>query len=87
MTKKHFIELADHLRKPGMMPAAIERTFAHYGLTMPGVQEAVLQTIATELADFCKAQNGCFDRQRWLSYIAGECGPNGGAVKVATNGK
>jgi hypothetical protein len=39
------------------------------------------------LADFCAAQNSRFDRERWLgrcwndSYIAGECGPNGGKVK------
>jgi len=34
-----------------------------------------------ELADFCKSQNSQFDRERWLAYIAGECGPNGGTVK------
>ena len=31
------------------------------------------------LADFCAAQNPQFNRSRWLAYIAGECGPNGGA--------
>ncbi len=31
-----------------------------------------------ELADFCQSQNPRFDRQRWLDYIAGTCGPNGG---------
>ena len=31
------------------------------------------------LADFCKAQNGAFMRERWLGYIAGENGKNGGA--------
>lgn len=31
-----------------------------------------------ELADFCKSQNGQFNRERWLDYIAGKCGPNGG---------
>jgi hypothetical protein len=36
------------------------------------------------VADFCAAQNPRFDRARWLGYIAGECGPNGG--KVARNG-
>lgn len=30
------------------------------------------------LADFCQAQNPAFNRFRWLGYIAGECGPNGG---------
>jgi hypothetical protein len=31
------------------------------------------------LADFCKSQNPEFKRERWLAYIAGECGKNGGA--------
>lgn len=33
------------------------------------------------LARFCAAQNGNFNRERWFSYIRGECGPNGGCVK------
>jgi hypothetical protein len=33
------------------------------------------------LADFCQSQNPRFNRQRWLAYIRGECGPNGGKVK------
>lgn len=33
------------------------------------------------LARFCKSQNGNFNAPRWVSYIAGECGPCGGAVK------
>jgi len=32
------------------------------------------------LADFCKAQNGMFNRERWFGYIAGQCGPSGGNV-------
>ncbi len=35
------------------------------------------------LADFCQDQNPRFDRQRWLDYIAGRCGKNGGKVKAA----
>ena len=34
------------------------------------------------LADFCKAQNSDFNRDRWLGYIAGRCGPSGGAPKA-----
>ena len=30
------------------------------------------------LADFCAAQNPQFNRERWLGYIAGENGENGG---------
>ena len=31
------------------------------------------------LAWFCASENPNFNRQRWLDYIAGKCGPNGGA--------
>lgn len=30
------------------------------------------------LANFCHSQNPNFNRNRWLDYIAGKCGPNGG---------
>ena len=33
------------------------------------------------IADFCEKQNPQFKRERWLSYIAGTCGKNGGKVK------
>lgn len=39
--------------------------------------EAQIQT----LADFCAAQNSAFNRERWLAYVAGDCGPNGGKRK------
>jgi hypothetical protein len=35
------------------------------------------------LANFCRNQNSRFNRERWLAYIAGECGPNGGKRKAA----
>jgi hypothetical protein len=31
------------------------------------------------LANFCHAQNPNFKKERWISYIKNECGPNGGA--------
>lgn len=73
------------MRKSGMMPSAVDAA-----LNVAHVREAeraelkrlLLQAVANELADFCKSQNGRFDRERWLGYIAGENGPNGGAVKV-----
>ena len=34
-----------------------------------------------ELADFCESQNHSFNRERWIGYINGECGPNGGTVR------
>lgn len=33
------------------------------------------------LANFCHSQNPRFNRERWLGYIRGENGPNGGKVK------
>jgi hypothetical protein len=33
------------------------------------------------LADFCKRQNPRFNRERWLDYLEGKCGPSGGRVK------
>jgi len=59
MSKKHFIALADAIKKQG------------------NFQLDHLET----LAEFCRSQNSNFKRERWLSYIAGECGPNGGKVK------
>lgn len=33
------------------------------------------------LADFCARENPAFKRDRWVDYIAGKCGPNGGPAK------
>jgi len=33
------------------------------------------------LADFCQSQNSRFNHERWIGYINGKCGPNGGTVK------
>lgn len=33
------------------------------------------------LANFCKASNPRFMRDRWFNYIGGKCGPCGGRVK------
>lgn len=30
------------------------------------------------LAEWLQTQNPAFKRQRWLDFIAGRCGPNGG---------
>lgn len=42
------------------------------GLVPHFTQEAIVI-----LADFCKAQNPRFDRERWLNYIAGTHAANG----------
>ena len=32
------------------------------------------------LADFCRDQNSAFMRERWVDFIYGRCGSNGGRV-------
>jgi hypothetical protein len=73
MLKKTFIALADAIREHNR---AINRM--HHGdLSMHPFLSDQIET----LADFCQSQNGQFNRERWLGYIAGENGPSGGAVK------
>ena len=62
MSKKHFIALADAIKTANYFPDS--PVFS---------QEAI-----KALADFCQSQNSDFKRERWLKYIAGECGKNGG---------
>ncbi len=71
MSKKHFIALADMLRT------------ARMGATGTPSVNPFKQEHIEFLADFCQSQNPRFNRQRWLDYIAGECGPNGGSIKKA----
>lgn len=72
MTKKHFIALADMLRTARIGESGKGDGFGYN----PFKQEHV-----DFLADFLASQNPNFNRERWLAYVAGECGPNGGAVK------
>ncbi len=69
MTKKHFIELADRIREWNYHPP--------YYMSVPFFHKDHLKF----LADFCKSQNPRFNRERWLDYIDGKCGPSGGRVK------
>lgn len=69
MSKKHFIALANAIKENNRIEGAG---------TLRGIFN---QEQLDVLADFCKSQNPNFNRDRWLSYIAGECGPNGGTVK------
>ena len=68
MTKKHFIALADAIRS---MPSFVELE----------QEKRVIEKddMLRVLADFCAAQNDQFNRERWLGYIAGSNGKNGGA--------
>lgn len=72
MSKKDFIALANYVRNMN------ERAGEGIDHTDPYTEIQL-----NHLADFCAAQNPRFKRKRWFAYIAGECGPNGGKVKVA----
>lgn len=65
MSKKDFIALADMIREVNTDTSATPFTDWQVGA----------------IADFCQSQNPRFDRKRWLDYIAGKCGPNGGTPK------
>jgi len=70
MTKKHFIALADAVKEENNRCRFynLPETFNH-------------DSIVT-LGSFCLRQNSAFNQRRWLDYIAGKCGKNGGRVKV-----
>ena len=69
MSKKDFIALADAIKQ-----------HAEESKRWRDVQPFTQSQLNT-LAAFCKAQNPAFMRDRWLGYIAGENGKNGGSVK------
>ena len=71
MTKKHFIELADAIR----VHNAIKRDVWGKNAERMCFNDEQIGT----LADFCQSQNPNFNRERWLGYIAGTNGKNGGA--------
>lgn len=68
MSKQDFIALADAIRAHNKW---------HVSDHTPIFGPAHLKA----LAGFCRDRNGAFKKDRWMDYIAGECGPNGGAVK------
>ena len=68
MTKKHFIALADTIKAFNATNAGAE------------LDEITRGILIRHLADFCANQNPNFNRERWLGYIAGENGKNGGKV-------
>jgi hypothetical protein len=71
MSKKHFIALADAIRSHNEYAVRDANT-------TPFTHEQMIT-----LAEFCRDQNGRFNRERWLGYIAGTNGKNGGAIKKA----
>jgi len=67
MSKKQFVALADSIREHNRL--------AQFN----GESVFTLDQLAA-LARFCASVNPRFKRERWLDYIAGRCGPNGGTV-------
>lgn len=76
MTKKHFIALADKLRD-----STHSALLFHLSQHHPAVAHEAMRIITEDLATFCQSQNPRFNRERWIAYINGECGPSGGKVK------
>jgi hypothetical protein len=66
MSKKNFIALADMIR-------------FHNRTHATGDSAVFNESHLIALAEFCREQNCRFKRERWLDYINGKCGPNGGA--------
>jgi len=69
MSKKHFIELANTMRETRPIASEDSDRFKQW----------MKDVIA--LADFCARQNSNFKRDRWLGFINGQNGPNGGTTK------
>lgn len=67
MTKKHFIELADMIREHNRLVVEVPSLFNHSHIDA--------------LAGFCNQQNPRFIADRWIDYLNGKCGKNGGIVK------
>lgn len=69
MNKKLLIALADAIREHNArcQPTSLIKPFNEFHLET--------------LADFCRASNPAFKRDRWLGYIAGENGKNGGSIR------
>ena len=68
MTKPDFIALADYIRSHNVR--------SQQDLSCPEFEPKHILT----LADFCRSQNHNFMRDRWIGYIAGTCGQNGGKI-------
>lgn len=69
MTKKDFITLADALKEARPSTERIDAAHFQWNNDVHFVALA------------CRASNPNFNRNRWLNYIDGNCGPSGGKVK------
>lgn len=48
-----------------------------------GYSHGFNQSTIDSLANFCQSQNANFKHDRWLDYINGSCGKNGGRINRA----
>ena len=74
MTKQDFSALADAIKAHNSEPDEV------------APDEFNPEHLET-LADFCAAQNPAFNRARWIGYIKGENGPNGGSIGPVNGSK
>lgn len=68
MSKKDFIALADALRA--------ERPASNWSLNKMAQWELDVRAVA----DACEAANPRFNRELWMDYVCGLCGPSGGKL-------
>lgn len=80
MTKKHFIALANTVMESKPVDNSGPDT-SDYTKGMELGRKMQWEFMRERLAEFCKSQNSNFMMDRWVDYINGECGPNGGKVK------
>lgn len=46
----------------------------------PSLRDPFTQDHLNMLAAFCAKTNPNFNRERWMDFIKGRCGPNGGEI-------
>lgn len=68
MTKKDFIALANAIRE--------HNTQSPFNVGLPFDDNHL-----DVLSAFCRSRNSRFNWNRWIDYIYGRCGPNGGAIR------
>ena len=71
MTKKDVVALADAIRAHNAQLSCISNA-----------RDTFTDSQLTILADFCALQNPNFKRERWLGYVAGNCGKTVGRLPV-----
>lgn len=48
------------------------------------VRDSISTEVMSAIESFCREQNPKFNKERWRSYLAGLCGPNGGNLNKNT---